>query len=358
MELSVPAGALTSEVTLTATSEGTLRLSTPLGLLETAVTYQLGPAGTQFAAPVTVTLRWEDDTNNGVVDGTWLKEEDLILYKNGQPLTARCAEYSGCDMQLNQISVPVTSFSQFALGALLSLPQIESLSGPEGVYPVGSEVSVQAVLENKHGLDWVEGRWYWGDGSSSPATRNVTSMTDTHTYTSGGMHRIQLRLSYGSGPSLIRPWRYAVVVDPKGDALVGSGRIQSPAGAVAALPKLSGPAQFQISARNTGSRIEPQGSFRFSLPAARLTLVSTQLDWLAVKGKTAYLQGSAKINGKSGYTFLVSAADQNRRDRVRVRIWRTATQEVLYDSRWGAELDADPGQTVGPGTVIIYDRNP
>ena len=47
-----------------------------------------------------------------------------------------------------------------------------------------------------------------------------------------------------------------------------------------------------------------------------------------------------------------------RRDRVRVRIWRTATQEVLYDSRWGAELDADPGQTVGPGTVIIYDRNP
>ena len=358
VELSVPAGALTTEATLTATSEGTLRLSTPLGLLETAATVQLGPAGTQFAAPVTVTLRWEDDTNNGVVDGTWLKEEDLILYKNGQPLTARCAEYSGCDMQLNQISVPVTSFSQFALGALLSLPQIESLSGPEGVYPVGSEVSVQAVLENKHGLDWVEGRWYWGDGSSSPATRNVTSMTDTHTYTSGGMHRIQLRLSYGSGPSLIRPWRYAVVVDPKGDALVGSGRIQSPAGAVAALPKLSGPAQFQISARNTGSRIEPQGSFRFSLPAARLTLVSTQLDWLAVKGKTAYLQGSAKINGKSGYTFLVSAADQNRRDRVRVRIWRTATQEVLYDSRWGAELDADPGQTVGPGTVIIYDRNP
>ena len=53
----------------------------------------------------------------------------------------------------------------------------------------------------------------------------------------------------------------------------------------------------------------------------------------------AIFKGSGKVNGVTGYQFLVSVIDgrRNGADKFRIKIWKTSTGEVIYDNqaaRW------------------------
>jgi hypothetical protein len=126
VSLQVPAGALAAETSLSISNTGTdLELA---GAVPGVVRVQLGPEGQTFAAPLTVTLRWNDANNDGVVDLPPIQpavfENDLRLLRNGVPISQVCSHSSNqppacttscCDRLQNQWTLQVTSFSEYRL---------------------------------------------------------------------------------------------------------------------------------------------------------------------------------------------------------------------------------------------------
>jgi CSLREA domain-containing protein len=81
----------------------------------------LSPEGVTFNSPVTVTFSWPDaDANPGIIDGTTIVEAFLRIFQNGTAITntcglSPCGAPPCCNATANTFSVPVTSFSEFAV---------------------------------------------------------------------------------------------------------------------------------------------------------------------------------------------------------------------------------------------------
>jgi hypothetical protein len=80
VSITIPAGALEEEVSISVTDLGTgFELDTDIGISEAVFGVEIGPPGTTFLEPVTMVFAWEDADNDGIVDGTSLDEEDLLI---------------------------------------------------------------------------------------------------------------------------------------------------------------------------------------------------------------------------------------------------------------------------------------
>jgi hypothetical protein len=96
----------------------------------------------------------------------------------------------------------------------------------------------------------------------------------------------------------------------------------------------------------------------FTFPGHNLGWALSSFDWLVVSGPIAYCQGTCKLNGRSGYRFLVAAQDGSRnatdkKNRIRIRIWNIASGQVIYDTQPGAALDTLPTLALGGGLIAI-----
>jgi hypothetical protein len=59
------------------------------------------------------------------------------------------------------------------------------------------------------------------------------------------------------------------------------------------------------------------------------------------------------VNGVSGYSFLVSVIDGSP-DRIRVKIWNTSTNALVYDSQPAAPDNASATTPVDTGSIQIH----
>ncbi|HLC05478.1 MAG TPA: carboxypeptidase regulatory-like domain-containing protein [Anaerolineales bacterium] len=118
VSLVVPEGALASHTSLSITDRGNgFLVSTDQGQIEAVIAADLGPGGTTFASPITITFHWQDADNDGVVDGTTIPESALLISKDGAVIAGPCSSDVGCDMAANTFPVEVISLSTFVLGA-------------------------------------------------------------------------------------------------------------------------------------------------------------------------------------------------------------------------------------------------
>ena len=101
VSVSIPAGALTGELSISVTDLGTgFELNTDLGLADAVFGVEIGPPGTSFAVPVTMVFSWPDnDPEDGIVDGTTIPEADLFIVKDGLAFTAPCGIYASGSSQ-------------------------------------------------------------------------------------------------------------------------------------------------------------------------------------------------------------------------------------------------------------------
>lgn len=106
---------LPTSISITESGDGDVVLVTDQGLGDVVVAVILGPEGTVFNTPVTVTLNWPDEENDGIVDGSMFPESDLIITKDGVTISAECINDPGCDPAANTFAVDVLSFSEFGL---------------------------------------------------------------------------------------------------------------------------------------------------------------------------------------------------------------------------------------------------
>ena len=76
-----------------------------------------------------------------------------------------------------------------------------------------------------------------------------------------------------------------------------------------------------------------------------------------VSGNAGTYSGSGKLNGVSGYTYLVSVTDggsPGSNDRVRFQI-KDSGGAVVYDTQPGAPINATPTTTPTSGNVKVHN---
>jgi hypothetical protein len=102
---------------------------------------EITPAGTAFASPgALLRLRWPDADDDGIVDGTTIAEDALVLYKDGSQYTNPCSllvpgPCTGglcCDRTLNEIVVRISSLSEFVVVSMPDVATTTTTSTPTG----------------------------------------------------------------------------------------------------------------------------------------------------------------------------------------------------------------------------------
>ncbi len=144
VSVSIPAGALVDEVSISITALGSgFELNTDLGLSEAVFGVDIGPPGTTFSNSVTMVFSWQDSNNDGFVDGTTIAEANLFIVKDGLAYTTPCVSYAGCDQTNNTIEFSVTSLSEWVLAAPKNSPPTANVGGPYYVNE-GSTITLDA----------------------------------------------------------------------------------------------------------------------------------------------------------------------------------------------------------------------
>jgi len=83
----------------------------------------------------------------------------------------------------------------------------------------------------------------------------------------------------------------------------------------------------------------PSGGVVFQVPSTNFNLSSSQIDWVVVAGKRAVIQGSATVNGETGWRYRIIVVDLvtgTKSDSFEIRIWNPshATQNSVSDPQY------------------------
>jgi hypothetical protein len=154
-------------------------------------------------------------------------------------------------------------------------------------------------------------------------------------------------------------FQYVVVYDAGAGFVTGGGWINSPRGAYAADPTLTGKANFGfVSKYQKGSDV-PTGNTEFQFQSAGFNFKSTVYEWLVIAGPKAQYKGSGTINGQGDFGFLLTAIDGSVNggggiDKFRLKVWEKTTSAIVYDNQVGSADTADPTTALGGGSIVIH----
>jgi PKD repeat protein len=234
---------------------------------------------------------------------------------------------------------------------------------------VGSPIEGEGTFTDTVGSNFHVAVWDWGDGSqciTGPDNNgcNIDEVSRTvsgsHTYTLPGVYTVRLTVIDHTGNASTWVYQYVVVYDGSQGFVTGGGWIDSPAGAYAADPALTGRANFGFVSRYKKGASAPSGTTAFRFRAGNLNFYSDSYEWLVVAGAKAMFKGVGTINDAGSYGFLLSAIDADLTrstdvDLFRIKIWdRDNGDSVVYDNQMGAEEDADPTTALGGGSIVVH----
>lgn len=169
-----------------------------------------------------------------------------------------------------------------------------------------------------------------------------------------GIYNVCVRGTDAQGNTSTAVCTSLVVYDPSAGFVTGGGWIDSPAGAYATDPNLTGKATFGFVSKYQKGKSTPTGQTEFVFNAANLNFHSSAYEWLIVNqaGTNAQFKGSGTINGAGNYSFMLWAGDGDKDtnpstlDTFRIKIWDTATNQVVYDNQ------ADTA--ISGGNIIVH----
>jgi Tol biopolymer transport system component len=154
-----------------------------------------------------------------------------------------------------------------------------------------------------------------------------------------------------------------VLYDPDGGFVTGGGWIDSPEGAYAPDPELSGRATFGFVSKYKKGASVPTGGTEFQFRVADLNFHSDSYEWLVVAGPNAKYKGAGTINGSGEYGFMLTACDVavtgncqgNSADTFRIKIWDN-NGDVVYDNKMGASDGSKAGTVLGGGNIKVHKK--
>jgi len=228
---------------------------------------------------------------------------------------------------------------------------------------VGATVNASANFTDPGVSDTHTGEWDWGDGASNdPGTLSGGTVTGSHAYTLPGVYTVKVNVTDDDGASNESVFQFVVVFDPSAGFVTGAGWVDSPAGAFAADPSLTGRANFGFVSKYKKGATTPTGQTNFQFRVADVHFHSSAYEWMVIAGPQAKYKGTGTINSSGNYGFLLSATDADingggNADKFRMRIWdRDNMDAVVYDNEVGGGEDAGPTTEIGGGSIVIHNK--
>jgi PKD repeat protein len=253
-------------------------------------------------------------------------------------------------------------------------PLVGLITAPLDPMAVNTQVNISVTFTDSDTEDIHTAVIDWGDGTSSDGTvvesNGSGSVSGEHTYMLPGVYAITVTVTDNHGLLGESIFQYVVVYDADGSFVTGGGWIESPEGAYAAAPDLTGKATFGFVSKYKKGASTPTGQTQFRFKTADLNFHSDAYEWLVIAGAKAQYKGSGTINGEGEYKFLLKAIDSDvnendnlNADRFRIKIWsedQNGNEEVVYDNGLGAEdfheEDLTTGTTeIGGGSIVIHE---
>jgi|GEM_PF-971163 len=237
-----------------------------------------------------------------------------------------------------------------------------TITAPENgsLYTVNAAVNLSAALSDPSGLDALTCSVSWDDGAVESGTLAGGVCSASHVYTAAGVYTIQVTGADDDTGSKTENVM-VVVYDPSEGFVTGGGWIDSPAGAYALDPSLTGRAGFGFVSKYHKGATVPTGGTEFQFYAASFYFESEAYDWLVIAGARAQFKGAGAVNGVSGYRFLLTLTDGQINggggvDKFRIKIWDD--YGVVYDNMLGAPEDMDGAnpQAIGGGSIVIHSK--
>jgi hypothetical protein len=242
-------------------------------------------------------------------------------------------------------------------------PTVGTITAPEVPVAAGTAIGASSSFTDAGTADVHTATWDWGDGTTSAGTVTEAdgsgSVTGGHTYLAAGLYTIALSVDDGDGGTGSTEFQYVVAYDPDGGWVAGRGSIESPAGAYAADPTRTGPADFAFVSKYKRGATAPTGRTAFEFRLAGLEFHSETYQWLVVSGARAQYKGTGTINGAGSYGFILTAIDGRVAgggdvDRFRIKIWDSSDGDVVYDNQAGAGDDSTPSTVITSGRIAIH----
>jgi hypothetical protein len=232
------------------------------------------------------------------------------------------------------------------------------------VYAVGTPVNFSGTFSDNpggtHGAQWMLDSIV----KTGLVNEGTGSVTATYTFTAAGVFALKLTVSDGCGGSGEATTvggldALVVIYDPSAGFVTGGGWINSPAGALAAQPLLTGRANFGFVSKYQRGATIPTGETEFNFKVANLNFHSTSYEWLVISGARAQYKGMGTINGAGNYGFMLTAIDGQINggggmDKFRIKIWdKNNGDAIVYDNQMGSADSDNPTTTLGGGSVAI-----
>jgi hypothetical protein len=374
--LIIPPGALVDDTFLSIAARGTsFELTTNLGNGIALFGVLIQPEGLEFLEPVTLIFHWPDEDDDGVVDGTFIRERNLVITQDNVVVTERCHR----DMAANTFTLEVASLSEFCLAyiddegplvyAIEVIPLPLLVNTPAVLTAVVDDTTtgdspIGGAAYSLDGEEWVTMSAV--DGAFDEPVKAVTATLPP--FAAAGFYRIEI---WGADAMFNEPGPIASVLlpvyDPSAGFVTGGGWIDSPAGAfhpgLAEFASVTGKASLGFVARYKKGANVPDGNTEFQFRAGDLNFKSNAYQWLVVAGARAQYKGWGTINGEGDYGFLLTAIDGDllggkQPDRFRIRIWQTDDGTVVYDNQSGAADDADltDATILRGGSIMIHAK--
>ncbi|MEO8623877.1 MAG: DNA/RNA non-specific endonuclease, partial [bacterium] len=216
--------------------------------------------------------------------------------------------------------------------------------------PAGSRTGAQVVVSfsDAGSADTHSAVITWGDGQTSTVNAGLApSASATHAYASVGWYTVSATVTDDDGASVSTASQTLVIYDAGAGYTTANGFVQG------LMP--SQKTNFSHDVRYTGGST-PVGTFEIhGAPAGNMT--SSAFEYLVVQGTTGTFKGTGTLTNGTPVTFLVRGIDSKPgpggKDKVRIKVWNSATSAVIYDSQPNAVELATPTATVVAGGYNI-----
>jgi HYR domain-containing protein len=218
------------------------------------------------------------------------------------------------------------------------------------------------VPGNKHTASWTFDSLSTSGSVTEPSGLKNGTVKGTYKFGTPGVYKVTLFVKDQKG---VTSWvntagdteSIVVIYDPNGGYTIGGGWINSPPGAYTPDPSLTGKLSFGFSSQYFKGAANPKGEALVNFLAGDMEFSALNLDYLSISGAKAQFRGFGKINGISGYNFILTVIDGalagGGDDKFRIKIWEKVSGQIIYDNELGRSDADDPITSMGDATSTV-----
>src|SRR6185369_16437973 len=250
------------------------------------------------------------------------------------------AEFSGGVTRIYTITVTCTDAAGNSTTKTVEVRVAANIKSPQNgqAFKINSPVSFVGAFWDppgrKHTATWQFDDLVSGATITEPVGVSDGVVKGSYSFKDPGVYKVTLKVTNDLGEV---SWvdtqndteAYVVVYDPQG-SVFGSGYFDSPLGALLSDSSVVGKMSFGFNSAFFKGATNPKGESQLNFLLGYLDFNALNYDYLVIDKTRAQLAGFGKINGVSGYNFILTVIDGNLPggdgiDRFRIKIWEKST---------------------------------